>query len=46
MTDIVDQIVDMVEEVLEKEHKIELPIKHLDEIRDTLDAVLDKYNQE
>lgn len=46
MTDVVDQVVDMVEEVLEKKYGIELPIKDLDEIRDTLDKVLENYSKE
>lgn len=46
MTDVVDQLVDLVEEELEKKYKIELSISDLDEIRESLDTVLDKHNQE
>lgn len=46
MTDVVDQVVDMVEEVLEKKYGIELLIEDLDEIRDTLDKVLENYSKE
>lgn len=45
VTDISDELVDLVEKVLEKKYKIELDTKDLDEIRDTLDAVIDKHNE-
>ena len=41
--DISDELVDLVEKLLEKKHKIELDTKDLDEIRDTLDVVVDKH---
>lgn len=46
MVEIVDETVDVIEEYLEKKHDIELTTKDLDEVRDTLDAVLDKYSEE
>lgn len=46
VTDVSDNLVDNIEETLSKKYKIDLSIKELDEIRDVLDSVIDKYIEE
>ena len=45
MEEIVDEIVELVERKLE-DKDISLNVQELDEVRDTLDAILENYSEE
>lgn len=46
ITEITDELVEKIEEHLESKHSIELAPKDSDEIRDVLDAVIDRKMEE